>query len=71
MTLVRPRIKNHPGIRSKTFDFRDIVHTQSTAFVQAAGVCKHVPAACSIDVELDPLTTHRTLGVKGVRSPPP
>jgi hypothetical protein len=33
LTLVRPRIKNHPGTRSKTFDFRDIVHTQSTAFV--------------------------------------
>jgi hypothetical protein len=69
--FVGARIENHPRARAETFDLRDIVHAKATAFIESAGMCKDVPAARSVDVELDPLTANGTLRANGMRSPPP
>jgi len=70
LMFIGPRIEDHAGTRTETFDFGDIVHAKSTALVKSPRVRKHMAPPGSVDVEFDPLTAKRTLGVKGVRSPP-
>jgi hypothetical protein len=70
LVFVGPRIEDHPGTRTETFDFRDIVHAKSAPFVKAAGMGKDVPTARLINVQFDPLTANGTLCPKGVKSPP-
>lgn len=70
LMFVGTRVKDHSSVGAETFDFGDIVHANSATLIKPTCVRNHMAAAGSVDVELDALTTNRTLGVERVRSAP-
>jgi hypothetical protein len=63
-------IEQHQRAGTETFDLPDVMLANPAPLVQSARVCKDMPPACSIDMEVNRLLADRTLCEKRVNSLP-